>query len=99
MSRQCTIMAMGSFRPLDAYTTIQAHMWESSMILFREAAAFKMSPFKEAAPAINHLARECFDLLGASDGSALFEFVEEYLCGDDPANSDGELSSGKVSFL
>ena len=82
--------------------TIQARALESSChrrILFREAAAFEMSSSKEAARAINRLTREGFDLLGTSDGSALFDFVEEYLCGDDPVNSDGEISSGKVSFL
>ena len=55
-----------------------------------------MSSSKEAAWVINHLAREGFDLLGTSDGSTVFE---EYLCGDDPVTSDGEISSGKVSFL
>ena len=67
--------------------------------LFREAAAFKMSSSKEAARAINRLASEGFDLLGTSDGSALYDFVEEYLCGDDPDNYDDELSSGKVPLL
>ena len=38
--------------------------------------------------AINRLAREEFDLLGTSDGSALFDFVEEYLCGDDLDNNE-----------
>ena len=42
--------------------------------------------------------REGFDLLGASDGSALFDFVEEYLCGDDPDDYEDDLSSGKVPF-
>ena len=80
--------------------TIQARARESSCyrILFREAATFEMSSSKEAARAINRLAGEGFDL-GTSDGSALFDFIEEYLCGDDPVNSDGELSSGKVSFF
>ena len=58
-----------------------------------------MSSFKEAARAINRLASEGFDLLGTSDGSALYDFVEEYLCGDDSDNYDNELSSGKVPFL
>ena len=82
--------------------TVQERARESSChswTLFREAAAFEMSSSKEAAQAINRLAREGFDLLGTSDGSALFDFVEEYLCGDDPDNSDDELSSGKVPLL
>ena len=58
-----------------------------------------MSSSKEAAWVINRFAREGFDILGTSDGSALFDFVKEYLCGDDPVNSDGEISSRKVSFL
>ena len=54
---------------------------------------------KETAIAINRLAREGFDLLGSSDGSALLDFVEEYLCGDDPNDHEDDLSSGKVSLL
>ena len=57
-----------------------------------------MSSSKEAARAINRLAREGFDLLGTSDGSALFDFVEEYLCGDNPDDYEDDLSSGKVLF-
>ena len=57
-----------------------------------------MSSSKEVAQAINRLAREGLDLLGSSDGSALFDFVEEYLCGDDPYDNEDELSSGKVPF-
>ena len=38
---------------------------------------FEMSS-KEVARAINRLSREGLDLLGSSDGSALFDFVEEY---------------------
>ena len=53
---------------------------------------------KEAARAINRLTREGLDLLRSSDGSALFDFVEEYLCGDDPDDNEDELSSGKVPF-
>ena len=53
---------------------------------------------KEVARAINRFAREGLDLLGSSDGSALFDFVEEYLCGDNPYDNEDELSSGKVPF-
>ena len=53
---------------------------------------------KEAARAINRLTREILDILRSSDGSALFDFVEEYLCGDDPDDNEDELSSGKVPF-
>ena len=53
---------------------------------------------KEVARAINRFAREGLDLLGSSGGSALFDFVEEYLCGDDPYDNEDELSSGKVPF-
>ena len=57
-----------------------------------------MSSSKEVARAINRFAREGLDLLGSSDGSALFDFVEEYLCGDDPDDNEDDLSSGKVLF-
>ena len=60
---------------------------------------FEISFSKQAARVINRLAREGFNLLGTADGSALFDFVEEYLCGDDPDNNDDELSSGKVLIL
>ena len=43
---------------------------------------------KEVARVINHFVREGLDLLRSSDGSALFDFVEEYLCGDDPDDQD-----------
>ena len=57
-----------------------------------------MSSSKEVARAINCFARECLDLLGSSDGSTLFGFVEEYLCGDDPDDNEDDLFSGKVLF-
>jgi hypothetical protein len=57
-----------------------------------------MSSSKEVARAINRLAREGLDLLGSSDGSALFDFVEEYLCGETPDDNEDDLSSGKVLF-
>ena len=50
------------------YTTCARESSFHRWILFRKAAAFKMSSCIEA---INHLAREGFDLLGTSDGSAL----------------------------
>ena len=53
---------------------------------------------KEVARAINRLAREGLDLLRSLDGSALFDFVEEYLCGDDPDDNEDDLSSGNVPF-
>ena len=56
-----------------------------------------MSSSKEVARAINRLVREGLDLLGTSDSSTLLDFVEEYLCGDDPDDDDADLSSGKVS--
>ena len=80
--------------------TVQVRVWESSCHRWnalREAAAFEMSS-KEAARAMNRLAREGFDLLGTSDGSALFKFVEEYLCGDNPDDYEDDLYSGKVPF-
>lgn len=55
-----------------------------------------MSSSKEVARAINRIAREGLDLLGTSDSSALLDFVEEYLCGDDGDDDDEDLSSGKV---
>ena len=57
-----------------------------------------MSSFKEAVRAINRLAREGFDLLGTLDSSALFDFVEEYLCVDNPDDYEDDLSSCKVLF-
>ena len=80
--------------------TVQARVRESSCHRWtplREATAFDMSSSKEAARAINHLTREG-NLLGASDGSALFDFVEEYLRGDDPDDYEDDFSSGKVPF-
>ena len=52
---------------------------------------------KEVAQAINHLVWEGLDL-GSSDGSALFDYVKEHLCGDDPNDNEDELSSAKVPF-
>lgn len=40
---------------------------------------------REAAHALNSLARESFDLLGSADGPTLSDFLQEYFCGDDPA--------------
>lgn len=51
---------------------------------------------KEVARAINRLVREGLDLLGSSDGSALFDFVEEYL--NPRRYNEDDLSSGKVPF-
>ena len=62
-------------------------------ILVREAAAFDMSS-KIVAQAIDRLTQEGLHLLGSSDDSALFDFVEEYLCGDDPDDNEDEHSSG-----
>ena len=56
-----------------------------------------MPSSKEVARAINRFAREGLGLLRSSDGSAVFDFVEEYLCGDDPDNED-DLSSDEVPF-
>ena len=39
-----------------------------------------------AARALNSFARESFDLLGGSDGPALADFLQDYFCGEDPAN-------------
>ena len=70
------------------------HRW----IPLRVAAAFEMSSSKETARAINRFAREGFDLLGTSNGSALFDFVEEYLCGDNLDDYEDNLSTGKVKY-
>ena len=56
-----------------------------------------MSSSKEVAQAINRLTREGLDL-GSSDDSALLEFVEEYLCGDDHDDNEDDPSSGNVLF-
>ena len=45
---------------------------------------------KEVTQAINRLAREGLQLLGNSNSSALLDFVEEYLCGDDPDDDDDD---------
>ena len=47
---------------------------------------------------INHLAREGLDLVGSSDGYALLDFVDEYLCGNDSDDNEDDLSSGEVPF-
>ena len=44
------------------------------------------------------LSCEGFDLVGSSDDSALLDFVEECLCGDDPHDNEDDLFSGKVPF-
>ena len=50
-----------------------------------------MSKDREAARALNSLAREPMDLLGSTDGAALSDFLD-YFCGDDPSNeSQGKL--------
>ena len=38
-------------------------------------------------------------LLGNSDDSTLLEFVEEYLCREDPDNNEDDFSSGKVPLV
>ena len=70
------------YRRLHDCTSTRAGISCYGWIRLREAAAFEMSS-KEVVQAINRLTREGFDLLGASDGSALFDFVE-HLCRDDP---------------
>ena len=46
---------------------------------------------KVVARAIKSLVREDRTLFESSDSHALSEFIAEYLCVDDPADSDGEL--------
>ena len=60
-----------------------------------DSSCFKMSTSQDAARAINRFASEGYDLLGTSDGPALQNFLEDYFCGNDPAN--GDLLSGTVS--
>ena len=49
-----------------------------------------MSNDREVARALNNLVRESRTLFGSCDSHALSEFVSEYLCGDDPIDSDGK---------
>ena len=49
---------------------------------------------RDAARALNSLARESLDLLGSADGPALSDFLHEYFCGDDPAYD----APGKVIY-
>ena len=48
-----------------------------------------MSKDRDAARALNSLARESLHLLGSSDGPALTDFLQDYFCGDDPNDSPG----------
>ena len=45
-----------------------------------------MSKDREAARALNSLARDGLALLGTSDSSALTDFLHEFFAGDDPGN-------------
>ena len=45
-----------------------------------------MSNDKAAARALSRCSRESLHFLGSSDGPALANFLEDYFCGDDPAN-------------
>ena len=45
---------------------------------------------RQVARALNNLVGEGRALFGSSDSHALSEFVAEYLCGDDPLDSDGQ---------
>ena len=49
-----------------------------------------MSNARDAARALNSFFREGQDLFGSCDGPALSDFVQEFFCGDDPVDSDGE---------
>ena len=49
-----------------------------------------MSNDREVARSLNALVRESRALFGDCDSHALTEFVTEYLCGDDPIDSDGK---------
>ena len=51
-----------------------------------------MSRDKEAARALNSLARDGVTLLGTSDGSALTDFLHEFFAGEDPGNESPGLS-------
>ena len=44
-----------------------------------------MSMDREAARALNCLARESLGYFGRADGPALADFLQDYFCGDDPA--------------
>ena len=46
-----------------------------------------MSKDRDAARALNSLARESLHLLGSLDGPALTDFLQDYFCGDDPNDS------------
>ena len=50
---------------------------------------------REAARALNCLAREPPNFLGSADGPALADFLQDYFCGDDPVND----SQGKSMYF
>ena len=54
---------------------------------------FAMSNARDATRALNSLFQEGCDLYGSSDGPALSDFVQEFFCGDDPIDSDGEWNA------
>ena len=62
-----------------------------------------MSMDREAARALNCLARESLDYFGRTDGPALADFLQDYFCGDDPAyESPGKYPhtcSGCILYL
>ena len=49
-----------------------------------------MSSDREVAHSLNALVREIRALFGNCDSHTLTEFVTEYLCRDDPIDSDGK---------
>ena len=76
-------------------TGIQLHRW----ILLQKQLLFEIPSSKEVAQAINRLTRDSIDLLGNSDGSALLDFIEEYLYWEDPDDNEDNFSSGNVPLL
>ena len=78
---------MGSARAGKPTCTCRRDSRLIALLLFGPAS-LTMSNDREVARALNNLVRESRALFGGSDSHALSEFVTEYLCGDDPVDSD-----------
>ena len=63
-----------------------------SLLFFSVLLLLTMSNDREVARALNSLVREGRALFGSCDSHTLSDFVTEYLCGDNPIDSDGKLN-------
>lgn len=49
----------------------------------------RVSRAEQAAKALNFLAKDGYNLLGATDGTALNSFLEDYFCGEEAEEETG----------